>query len=154
MSVRIEERKALLSLFEGCTMDLTRLQELKRKLLQEAQLPPVWGYFLDHFGDKQEFRVLGDRVNHPFVEAVVTEVGKQLFGPKKSVRDLILKRIDDANFIHGGFMIDGHIGGVIYFEDEQMGLVMVAEMPPSIEVKYARFSGQQVRRKIPEPSQN
>jgi hypothetical protein len=135
-------------------MDLTRMQELKRKLLHEAQLPPVWVYFLDHFGDKQEFRVLGDRVNHPFVEAVVSEVGRQLFGGATTVRDLILKRIDDVKFIHGGFMIGGHIGGVIYFEDEQMGLVMVAEMPPSIEVKYARFSGQPVRRKIPEPSNN
>jgi hypothetical protein len=135
-------------------MDLVRMLELKKKLLHDSQLPPVWVYFLDHFADKQEFRVLGDRVNHPFVEAVVSEVGRQLFGGQSSVKDLILKRIEDASFIHGGFMIGGHIGGVIYFEDEQMGLVMVAEMPPSIEVKYARFSGQPVRRKIPEPSVN
>jgi hypothetical protein len=135
-------------------MDLSPMQELKQKLLHESQLPPVWVYFLDHFGDKQEFRVLGDRVDHPFVEAVVSEVGRQLFGNKHPVRDLILKRIEDQNFIHGGFMIGGHIGGVIFFEDAQMGLVMVAEMPPSIEVKYARFSGQPLRRRIPEPSQN
>jgi hypothetical protein len=135
-------------------VDLTRLQELKQKLLHDPLLPPVWVYFLDHFGEKQEFRILGDRVTHPFVEAVVQEVGRQLFGTKSTVRDLFLKLIDDVHFVHGSFMIGGHIGGVIYFEDEQMGLVMVAEMPPSIDVKYARFSGQPVRRKIPEPSNN
>lgn len=138
----------------GEFMDLTRMQELKRKLLHDSQLPPVWVYFLDHFGEKEEFRVLGEPINHPFVEAVISEVGRQLFGPKHSVHNLILKRIDDQHFVHGGFTIGSHIGGVFYFEDEQMGLVMVAERPPSIEVKYARFSGQPLRRKIPEPSNN
>jgi hypothetical protein len=47
----------------------------------------------------------------------------------------------------------GNLGGVIYFEDVQMGLVTVAEMPPSIDVKYARFSGKPAR-KIPTPSRN
>lgn len=134
-------------------MDLNQLQELKQKLLHDAKLPPVWGYFLDNFGEKPEFIALGERTSQPFVEAVVAEVGRQLFGGKTTVRDLILKRIPEQNFIHGGFGIAGRIGGVIFFEDAQIGLVMASELPPSTEVKYARFSGQPVRR-IPTPSVN
>jgi hypothetical protein len=134
-------------------MDLNKLGELKRKLLQDAKLPPVWSFFLDHFGDKPEFIALGERTSQPFVEAVIAEVGRQLFGDQNMIQDLILKRIPGQNFIHGGFGISGHLGGVIFFEDASIGLVMAAEQPPSIEVKYARFSGTPARR-IPTPSLN
>jgi hypothetical protein len=134
-------------------MDLSRAQELKQKLLNEAELPPVWLYFMNHFVDDPEFITLGERVNHPFVEAVVAEVGRQLFGASATVSNLRLTRIAEQKFIHGGFAVGAHLGGVIYFEDEQMGLVTVAQMPPSIDVKYARFSGKPVR-KMPTPSLN
>jgi hypothetical protein len=134
-------------------MDLTRVQELKQKLLQEAELAPVWLFFMNHFVDNPEFIALGERVSHPFVEAVVAEVGRQLFGGKGAVNNLLLTLIAEQQFIHGGFAMGGHLGGVIYFEDAQMGLVTVAEMPPSIDVKYARFSGKPIR-KVPTPSVN
>jgi hypothetical protein len=134
-------------------MDLTQMQVLKEKLLNEAELAPVWLFFMNHFVDDPEFIALGERVNHPFVEAVVAEVGRQLFGANGTVNNLRLTRVAEQEFIHGGCGMGVHLGGVIYFEDAQMGLVTVAEKPPSIDVKYARFSGRPVR-KIPTPSQN
>ena len=126
-------------------MDVARLQELKQKLLSEKELAPVWSFFLDHFGQDPEFIALGERAGHPFVEAVVAQVGRQLFARDGKVTGLLLTRIGEQQFIHGGFSMAGRIGGVIYFEDVRTGLVVVADNPPSIEVKYARFTGQPIR---------
>jgi hypothetical protein len=128
-------------------MDLTRLQELKHKLLHEEKFDPVWSFFLDHFGKDPNFIALGERAQHPLVEAVVTQVGRQLFARDGTVSRLLLTRLPDEQFIHGGFFMGERPGGVIYFEDARIGLVAVADIPPSIEAKYARFSGHPVRKK-------
>jgi hypothetical protein len=125
-------------------MNLAKLQELKQKLIQDAQLPPVWTFFMDHFADKPEFIALGDRARHPLVEAVVAQVAEQMFPKDGKVRGLMLSRLADQQFLHGGLMMGRRIGGVIYFEDAHIGLIAVADTPPSIEVKYARFSGRPI----------
>jgi hypothetical protein len=134
-------------------MDLARLQQLKQKLLHEEKLAVVWSFFMDHFADHPEFIALGERAHHDFVEAVVAEVGRQLFGADGVASGLLLTRLAGQQFVHGGFTMGGRIGGVIYFEDAQIGLVAVVDRPPSTEVKYARFSGRIIR-KPGEPSRN
>ena len=128
-------------------MDLALLQELKHKLLHDKDLGPVWTFFLDHFAENPAFIALGERADHPLVETVVAQVGQQLFSRDGAVRRLILTRLSEHQFIHGGFFMGARPGGVIYFEDSQIGLVAVADLPPSIEAKYARFSA----RPVPKP---
>ncbi len=134
-------------------MDLTRLQELKQRLRADKELAPVWDFFLDTFGQKPEFIALGERTSHPFVEVVVTRVGAQLFGPGGPVVGLILTRLPDHDFIHGGFQVGGRLGGVIYFDDVGVGLLVVVDRPPSDKAKYARFSGHPIKAPGP-PSAN
>jgi hypothetical protein len=134
-------------------MDLKLLQELKGKLLHDKMLAPVWEYFFDHFAEDSEFIALGERATHQLVETIVAEVGKQMFGREGVVNSLLLTRVPDQQFLHGCLIIGGRVGGVIYFEDAQIGLVAMADKPPSIEVKYARFSGQMIRRPA-QPSRN
>ena len=124
-------------------MNLERLEQLKQKLSHEKKLNSVWSFYMTHFAAHQEFTDLGEPTNNSLVSAVVTQVGQQLFN--EAVSDLLLIRIADYQFIHGPFRLRGRTGGVIYFEDTQMGLVAVAERPPSKEVKYSRFSGQRIR---------
>ncbi len=126
-------------------MDLTRLEELKRKLVQDKALPPVWRFFLDHLGEDPEFIRLGDQTRHPFVEAALAQVGRQLFPQAEAIVGLLLTRLPEQQFLHGGFMIAGRPGGLFYFDDVRMGLITIAELPPSIDVKYARFSGHPLR---------
>jgi hypothetical protein len=134
-------------------MDLAPLQQLKQKLLHDEKLDPVWSFFMDHFADRSEFIALGERAHHALVEAVVAQVGQQLYASDGAVSGLLLTRVADQRFLHGGFFMGGRPGGVIYFEDAHIGLVAVAETPPSIQVKYARFSGRPVH-KSREPSRN
>jgi hypothetical protein len=134
-------------------MDLTRLEELKRKLVQDKALPPVWTFFLDHLGQDPAFIRLGEETRHEFVEAALAEVCRQLYPKAEAIVGLILTRLAEQQFLHGGFFVAGRPGGLFYFEDIRMGLITVAELPPSIEVKYCRFSGQPLRPPAP-PSVN
>jgi hypothetical protein len=124
-------------------MSLSRLPELKKMLVQEKNLVTVWSFFLDHFAENAEFMGLGKCTQHTLVEAIVAQVGKEMFAGPGTVRGLLLSRVQD--FIHGPFSVDGRIGAVFYFEDIQTGLMSVAEGLTSDQVKFARFSGRQVR---------
>jgi hypothetical protein len=123
-------------------MKLDLLNQLKQKLSQEKELSSIWSFYMDNFADYQEFTNLGEPTENPLLEAAVTQICQQMYGRQVAVRDLLLIRLADYKFVHGPFIIGGRIGGVIYFEEKQMGLVVVAELPPSQEVKYSRFSCQ------------
>jgi hypothetical protein len=134
-------------------MDLTKLQELKRLLVEEKVLSTIWTYFLDHFGHDSAFHGLGQRGRHAFVEAVIAQVVRQLYPQAEAVTGLLLDRLAEQEFVHGGFFVEARPGGVIYDEDGRVGLIAIAELPPSIDVKYARFLGQPIRTVGP-PSRN
>lgn len=134
-------------------MDLSRLQELKHKLLHDKDLAPVWLYFLDHFAENPAFIALGERVHHPLIETVIEQVSKQLFPRDGTVMGTLLTQIDEPKFLHGGFFMGLRPGGVFFYEDINMGLLAVPDLPPSIEVKYARFSSRPLP-KLGEPSRN
>jgi hypothetical protein len=127
-------------------MDLSRLQELKAKLIHDKDLLPVWGFFLDHFGEDLEFMELGEPVRHELIESVVAQTGLQMFPRDGMVSEVRLIRLADQQFIHGGVNVGGRAGGVFYFEDVQVGLVAVSDHFPSDETKMARFSCQPYRR--------
>jgi hypothetical protein len=127
-------------------MDLSRLQELKTKLLHDKDLFPVWGFFLDHFGENPEFIELGEPDQDQFLESVVARATSQMFPRDGMVYTLRLVRLADEQFIHGGVNVDGRVGGVFFFEDVHVGLVAVSDHYPSDETKMARFSCRPYRR--------
>jgi len=134
-------------------MDRDKLQQLKQKLLHDKDLAPVWLFFMDHFAEDPAFIALGERVDHPLIEAVLAEVSRQLFPRDGAVTRTLLTRLAEQRFLHGGFFMGLRPGGVIFFEDISMGLLAVPDLPPSIEVKYARFSGHPLPKRG-EPSRN
>ena len=117
-------------------------QELKQKLVQDADLSQIWLFYMDHFADHPEFIELGEPANNTFLETVTPQICQQIFGDKiRMMNELFLIYIAEYRFFHGPIDVEGRPGGVIYFEDEQIGLLAVsAEFPPTAEVKYSRFS--------------
>ncbi len=139
--------------------DLTLLATLKDKLIHATNFADVSRYFFDHFGDDPEFIKLGEATRHPFLEAVVAQVAGQIFGQAALaagkdalLNSVLLTRLADHQFIHGGLNVAGHVGTIIYFEDEGVGLVSVA-MSMSGDMQFARFRGQRLQR-VPKPSDN
>lgn len=127
-------------------MDLSLLEQLKQKLVREKDLSRVWNYYMDHFADHQAFIEQGEPVRHSLLENIIAEVGKQIFRQSFVIEGLVLIQIPQHQFIHAAFNIKGCIGGAIYFEDQQVGLIAIADPPPSKQVKYARVSGHQLQR--------
>jgi hypothetical protein len=125
-------------------MDLSKLATLKSKLLTADNFGEVTGYFLDHFGDHPIFIELGEPTRDDFLEQVLAQVAGQLFGRNVVMRDIRLVRLPEHGFIHGGFLVEGKVGTIIYFEDERKGLISIAWSLSPPETKYARFTGRPV----------
>lgn len=134
-------------------MDLSLLPELKHKLIHDKDLTPVWQFFLDHFGEDPEFIALGEAITHAFLESVLAQVGMQMF-PGNAIASMTrLVRLEDQQFIHGSINLSGRMGFVFYFEDIQVGMVVVSDPSAFDNAKMARFSGRTSRKPGP-PSEN
>jgi hypothetical protein len=125
----------------GFVMDLRRLTTLKQKLIEAKNFSEILGFFLDEFGNDPDFISLGQRVADPFLEAVVTQVGQELFGQTTKPSNLLLTRLPEYSFIHGACHFHGRLANVIYFEDIHSGLMAIVPPAGSNETKVIRFSG-------------
>jgi hypothetical protein len=122
-------------------MDLSLLNTLKKKLHDAEQFSDVWDYFMTNFGEVPEFIQLGQRGSDPFLEMVLTEVGRQLFGREVRITNMLLTRIPEYGFIHGTVALEGKLTTAMYFEEIHKGLLAVlwSNNPP--ETKFVRFTG-------------
>jgi hypothetical protein len=122
-------------------MKLDRLQELKQKLKNEADLSNIWSFYMDHFADDPEFTDLGKPAHHQYLDAIIHKTCEQMFGRAIKITNFFSIYIPEYRLFHGPFQVQGRIGGVIYFEELKMGLLAVsADNPPTDMVKYSRFS--------------
>jgi hypothetical protein len=122
-------------------MNIDRLQELKQKLTDVADLSDIWLFYMDHFADHPEFTDLGEPAENEYLDAVLHKTCQQMFGRAIKITGFFLIYIAPYRLFHGPFQVEGRIGGVIYFEDIKTGLLAVsADYPPTDAVKYSRFS--------------
>src|SRR5205823_3820025 len=110
-------------------------------------------YFLTHFGHQPEFIALGERTTHALLEAMLQESVRQLFRDARlRVDGLVLTRLAEQKFVHGGLFVNGHVGSVVYFEDVHKGLLCLAALGG--QTHYIRFSGRPLPPTSPRPSRN
>jgi hypothetical protein len=122
-------------------MDIERLQELKQKLINEKNLSQIWLFYMDHFADHQEFTELGKPDHNDYLDIVLHKTCQQMFGRVITITNFFLIHIAEHQFFHGPFLVEGRIGGVIFFEDIKIGLLAVSvDFPLTDAVNYSRFS--------------
>jgi hypothetical protein len=119
-------------------MKLKNLLQLKKKLQKESDLGKIYHYYMDEFGDKAEFADVGEPIENSILEAVVPQICYQIFRKKVLVHNLLIIHLPEYDFFHGPFFTNNHIGGVIYFEDIQKGLVALSSTDNM--AKYSRFT--------------
>jgi hypothetical protein len=120
-------------------LDLAKLADLKRLLVEATDFFSVYGYFMDNFGENPEMLRLGAELKDPTFVAVLEKIGGQILGNKATLQQPLLLRLPEHKLIHGGFMFGSHFGCVFYFEDLEKGLAAFGSMDggPS---QIARFS--------------
>jgi hypothetical protein len=121
-------------------MKLEKIHQLKEKLQQEKDLSKIWSYYMDEFGDIPEFSDFGEPVQQDSLLAVITQVCQQIFGKPININDILTIYIKEYKFYHAPFMANNHIGGVIFFEDINTGLIAVTSAGSKL-AKYSRFTG-------------
>lgn len=123
-------------------LDLKKLDTLREKLAKAKDFSDPMNYFFDHFGENDEFMGLGERIQDPFLEGLIQQLGIQIFpGQQVHLISLMLTRLPEHKFIHGGFTLNGQLGNIIYFEEACMGLMAIVTLQTSGETKFMRFSG-------------
>ncbi|MFN6486831.1 MULTISPECIES: hypothetical protein [unclassified Nostoc] len=68
-------------------MNIDRLQELKRKLTNDANLPDIWLFYMDYFADWLEFTDLGEPAYNEYLDAVLQKTWRALFGRAIKISD-------------------------------------------------------------------
>ena len=123
-------------------MRLVRLQELKRKLMKEKNFSKTWTFYMDEFADHPEFLEVGEPVKNDFLAAAIPAICQKILSKDLKVSASLIIYIEKYHFFHAPIMVERRSGGVIFFEDINMGLLAVtAKYPPTDEVRYSRFSG-------------
>ncbi len=101
-------------------MNTQRFQELKRLLTQGKDFGKVLTFFFDHIGEARELPAVSQPVQRPIVEAAVQAAVQQMTGQAELAQFLLLS-VDRHHFLHGGFLVKGRVGTVLYFEDFRAG---------------------------------
>ena len=120
--------------------DLQKLAELKRLLVSATDFSDVFGYFMDHFGEKPELMTLGGLHHDPAFIQVLEQLGSRVIGKKASIEQPLLLRWAEQKLVHGAFLIGDHVGSVFYFEDLEKGLAAFGAMDSKGPSQFARFS--------------
>jgi hypothetical protein len=121
-------------------MNINLFQKLKQKLRQEPILADIWGFYMDHFADHQEFTDMGEPLRDEVLDASLINCCKGMYAGKadKITIEFMSIYLAKQRFFHGPVEMEGRYGGMFYFEAIKMG--MVAIPGEDSMVKYSRFS--------------
>lgn len=127
-------------------VDLAKLLELKEKVVGAESFDDPWEFFFDHFGDKPAFIDMGEEIEHPMLEAVVKKLITEMYQQEGMVAMVkpMLKKLEEYQFIHGSFMVQGRIGILIFFADIDIGLMSLSSAGPDSPTMMMRFSTYEV----------
>ncbi len=117
---------------------IEKLSDLKDKLLTGENFSDTYNYFFDHFGENNEFMRMSKKTKHPVIKKIISSIGEQLFKKKVDVTHMMLLKFPKSDFYHGACFIDGKMGGIIFFQDIDMGMISIVKEYP--ETLFIRFS--------------
>ena len=123
-------------------MDLSLLLTLKKKLNEATVFKEVWEYFIDNFGEKEEFHKYGKRCEpDPVLVMAINEICKTMnFGAMRLDRTLLV-HIPEYGFVHGSTIIDYNLSSVLYFPAIHKGMLSICILTGKRpETKFVRFT--------------
>ncbi len=110
-------------------------------LIIEEDFDKTYNYFFTQLGEDQSFINESKKAKNPLLKIALKYIGKDIFKNDVKIEHLMLLKVPKSRFYHGSCFIHSRPAGIFFFEDIDMGMVVVnlAGFAPG-EVRYARFS--------------
>lgn len=121
-------------------MDLALLETLKYKMATEKKIVDIWEYFMDYFGDHEEFIELGASTNDDNLIAVIAQSLGTLYQKDIVFLQTFMIGLPEHNFIHGGFTFEKRYGNFLYDTEFKVGIITIPNASPDGENKFIRFT--------------
>jgi len=112
--------------------------ELKEKVQTGTNFSEIYNFFFDYLGESDEFNDICKKAKHPVLKQFLAHLGERVFQKKVTIIHFMLLKFPKQKFYHGSFFMEGKIGGIIFFEDIDMGIFSVVNNYP--ETSFIRFS--------------
>ncbi len=126
-------------------MDLSLLETMRHQIMTGKDFSKIFNYFFDHFGENRAFMdasVPSAPQDNEMLTQLLEHIGRAVFKTNKVRVDVMgLLKIAEYDFVHGGVIINGHMGTVLYCEDAQKGILGLAS-PKDGNTQFVRFSAE------------
>ncbi len=114
------------------------LAGLKEKLMTGDEFNEIHNYFFYHLAENDEFMGKSKKAKNPMLKQTIKSMAKQLFQKDVEITHVMILKYPKTPFYHGSCFVDGHIAGLIFFEDIDMGMFSIVKNYP--EMSFIRFS--------------
>lgn len=126
-------------------MTMKDLEALKEQVLTGKKFEDIWNYFFDHYAETDEFFAAGNEVENPDLALVLEKVAQQQIGKTTAkASNFIIVKLNDHDFFHGTFAINGCMANFMFFKDIDVGMIVIARSMRSTDVTFSRFSFTQI----------
>jgi hypothetical protein len=118
-----------------------RIQELKIKLVSATEFSDVFNYFYDHLGENQDFMGTGVRRHNSYIQQVLVACAEEVLHTKNIVvRKPFMIYLAKQKFYHGAIRFNETLSNFFYFEDINVGLLAISNIPSTGATAIIRFS--------------
>ncbi|MDM8516218.1 hypothetical protein QUF76_08480 [Desulfobacterales bacterium HSG16] len=114
------------------------LTMLKDKLISCEDFSEIHNMFFDLLAENHDFLRLSKKAKHPVLKQAAAAIGKKLLQKEVEISLFMLLKYKKYNFYHGTCFIDGHIAGIFFFQDIDMGMMSLSVNPPY--TSFMRFT--------------
>lgn len=116
------------------------LNELKRMLMMEDNFHKIYTYFFDHLGESLDFIRSGKREKNPDLKKILQAIGESALNEKVMVTRLVLTRVPEQRFYHGGCQLNGRMTTAFFFREIGMGMAAILRPDTTHGMLFVRFT--------------
>jgi len=118
--------------------DLEAFDALKREFATTSDFAAFWNGFIERFASQDGFMAMGAPAEVEGMEILICRVTSRMLEQLVEPANTRLIKIAEAGFVHGSCMVDGRLCCVLFFEELEMGLLVL--MSDSGKTQYTRFT--------------
>ncbi len=117
-----------------------QIKTLKVMIVQESDLHQIARYFFDTLGHNRKFISDAKPVKPRLLRKILDASASRVFGEGSTVTGVRLLRSGRVPLVHGGCTVAGYPGTVLFFEDLNVGMLIVLTSLVTHHISCIRFN--------------